>query len=137
MEGKETRILLLTHGGWGMHLVKAAEMILGKIECCDEIPLKPEYTFQDYCELIDAYTEKVSQNSLVISDLFGGSTTNAALKVCYPKQIRVLTGLSAPLLIEACSQLQFQHEFNMEQLCKVGHESCHDVIEEMKRKMGN
>ena len=133
---KELKIILLTHGGWGMSLVKSLEMILGKIDCCCEIPLKPEYTFEEYCQLVEECINKFDSHSIVLTDLLGGSTSNAAIKICFSKGIKVFTGLNAPLLLEACSQLQFRESFDYEQLLKVGQESCHDAIEEMTRKLG-
>ena len=39
MSESNAEILLLTHGGWGMSLVKGIEMLLGKVDFVHEIPL--------------------------------------------------------------------------------------------------
>ena len=45
---KETKIVLLTHGGWGEALVGSLGMILGSIDCVHEIALKPSYTLPGF-----------------------------------------------------------------------------------------
>ena len=42
------QILLLTHGGWGMSLVKGVRMILGAVDFVSEVPLLPEMTLPEY-----------------------------------------------------------------------------------------
>lgn len=132
---REKKILLLTHGGWGMSLVKAVTMILGEVHVCEEIPLKAEYTFQEYYDLVNESTSKMAEGSLILTDLIGGSTTNVAARIGYEKNIKVITGLNAPLLIEACSQLQFQGELDYEALLEVGKGSCQDAVAEVLKVM--
>ena len=38
----KTKIILLTHGGWGEELLQSAQMVVGKIECCETLSLMPE-----------------------------------------------------------------------------------------------
>ena len=49
---KETKIVLLTHGGWGEALVGSLGMILGSIDCVHEIALKPSYTLPEYMGMV-------------------------------------------------------------------------------------
>ncbi|MFV0380956.1 MAG: PTS sugar transporter subunit IIA [Breznakia sp.] len=132
---KETKILLLTHGGWGMQLVESLGMILGKVSCTHEIPLKAEYNFSEYYEKVLSYVNTISENSLILTDLFGGTTSNVAAKIGKDTGIKVLSGLSSPLLLEACSQLQFQGVIDFEAVLKVGEESCKDVVKEIIQQM--
>ena len=37
----KTKIILLTHGGWGEELLQSAQMVVGKIECCETLSLIP------------------------------------------------------------------------------------------------
>ena len=43
----------------------------------------------------------MSANSLIITDIAGGTTSNAALKLSQKYKIHILSGLSAIMLIEA------------------------------------
>ena len=40
----KTKIILLTHGGWGEELLQSAQMVVGKIECC-ETPVSYTHLF--------------------------------------------------------------------------------------------
>lgn len=131
----ETKILLLTHGGWGLKLVDSLKMILGEINCCHEIPLLPEYTLADYLSLVNEYVDTISKDSIIITDMFGGTPTNVAAKIANEKGVKVICGLNAPMLLEACSQLQFQNEINFELVLEAGKSSCKDVIAEVVKMM--
>ena len=48
------QILLLTHGGWGMSLVKGVRMILGAVDFVSEVPLLPEMTLPEYLGKVKA-----------------------------------------------------------------------------------
>ena len=53
------QILLLTHGGWGMSLVKGVRMILGAVDFVSEVPLLPEMTLPEYLGKVKAEVEKL------------------------------------------------------------------------------
>lgn len=131
----ETKILLLTHGGWGSKLVDSLKMILGDINCCHEIALLPEYTLADYMKLVNDYVQTISKDSLIITDMFGGTPSNVAAKIGNDTGIHVICGLNAPMLLEACSQLQFQNEINFDLVLEAGTSACKDVVKEIKEKM--
>lgn len=131
----ETKILLLTHGGWGSKLVDSLKMILGEIDCCHEIPLLPEYTLADYMKLVTEYVDTISPNSIIMTDMFGGTPTNVAAKLAKEKGLKLICGLNAPMLLEACSQLQFQNEINFDLVLEAGKSACKDVMAEIAEKM--
>ena len=97
------QILLLTHGGWGMSLVKGVRMILGAVDFVDEVPLLPEMTLPEYLGKVKAQVEKLPEGSLILTDVFGGTTTNVGAKLGKDFNIKVYSGLNAPMLLEACS----------------------------------
>ena len=129
------RILLLTHGGWGMSLVRSLEMILGKIECVDEIVLEPSHTLQDYLGLVKEYMETVSPKSLIITDLIGGTPSNVAAMVGNQTGVRVLCGLNAPMLLEAVSELQMDGTIDIDTVYQVGTTAVKDVVAEVRKSM--
>lgn len=134
------QILLLTHGGWGMSLVNGVKMILGTVDFVHEIPLMPEVTLPEYMAVVDEYVSTMPENSLVFTDFFGGTTTNVAAKVSKDKNLKVISGLNAPLLLEACSQIMFTESLVFDNVLAAGQASIIDVIgkvmESMKRKEG-
>lgn len=46
----KTKIILLTHGGWGEELLQSAQMVVGKIECCETLSLMPEDSISNYMQ---------------------------------------------------------------------------------------
>ena len=78
---KKPQILLLTHGGWGMSLVQGVKMILGSVDFVKETALLPEMTLPEYMELVKAEVEKLPEGSIILTDVFGGTTTNVAAKL--------------------------------------------------------
>ena len=133
---KETKIVILTHGGWGCKLVEALGMVFGEITCTHEIPLLPQYTFAEYYQMVEEYLGTISTDSVVITDIFGGTTSNVAAKIGNDTGIRVISGLSAPILLEACSQLQFQNMLDADKILETGQGSCKDVVKEVLDAMG-
>ena len=138
----DERILLLTHGGWGTSLLKSIEMIIGKVSFVDEIALEPNFLMDEY----RAYVEQYLQTQLssiakpvhitIFTDMFGGTPTNVAALVSreHDMKIHVITGLNAPLLLEACSQILFHSELNYTQLLDNTKDSMFDVMEKLCRK---
>ncbi len=129
------KILLLTHGGWGMALLGSIQMILGKIENVEEEALLPQYTFSEYKERVEARVKTYTADSLIITDLFGGTTTNVAALVGRENGIKVVSGLSAPLLLEACSEIMSNGSYNINQLIDAGRNACKDVVQEVSDRL--
>ena len=132
---KETKIVLLTHGGWGESLVASLQMILGKIDCVHEIPLKPSYTLSEYMGMVREYVDTISADSLIITDLFGGTPSNVAAAIGNQTGIRVFCGLNAPMLLEACVELQGDGKLDFDAILNAGTDACKDVVAMVKANM--
>ncbi|WP_176494715.1 PTS sugar transporter subunit IIA [Anaerocolumna aminovalerica] len=132
---EKPQVLLLTHGGWGMGLVESTKMIIGAVDFVHEIPLTPEVTFSEYYLEVKNYVEKVPSNSIILTDLFGGTTTNVGAKVGKEKNVKVISGLNAPLLIEACSQIKFTGEIDFNSVLEMGQQSVKDVVSEIMKSL--
>ena len=136
------QILLLTHGGWGKSLLKGVEMILGKIDFVDEIPLCAQDTQMEFENKVEAYLDDCQKNApdqvhiTIFTDLFGGTTTNTAACIARRRQnsVDVVTGLNAPLLLEACSQIAFQSSLGIPKLLEAAEHSIFDVMEKIQMK---
>ena len=124
------QILLLTHGGWGMSLVKGVRMILGAVDFVSEVPLLPEMTLPEYLGKVKAEVEKLPEGSIILTDVFGGTTTNVGAF-----HIKVYSGLNAPMLLEACSQITFTGTVNCDAVLQSGKDAVKDVIEEVEQSL--
>lgn len=132
---EKPQILLLTHGGWGMSLVKGVRMILGTVDFVSEIPLLPEMALPEYLGKVKAEVEKMPEGSLILTDVFGGTTTNVGAKLGRDFGIKVYSGLNAPMLLEACSQIAFTGALDMDGVLASGQEAVKDVVEEVVKAM--
>ncbi len=130
-----SKILLLTHGGWGMSLVKGIEMILGKVNCVHEIPLMPTYTLPEYMNMVQKYVNTISSDSIIITDILGGTPSNVAAAIGNRYNLKVFTGLNAPMLLEACSEMQNDGVINPENVLSAGQHACVDLVAEVKKSM--
>lgn len=133
---EKPQILLLTHGGWGKALTESLKMIMGSVDFVHEIPLTPELTFSEYYTLVDEYAAGMPKKSLIITDVFGGTTTNAGAKIGRERDLKVISGLNAPIMIEACTQIQYTGDLNFDVVLQQGQASVMDVIHEVNQSMG-
>lgn len=135
------RILLLTHGGWGSALLHGVEMILGTVDFVDEIPLYAQDTRTEFEGKIEKYIKEYCQadkdaHLTIMTDMFGGTTTNTAAYAAHRCQnkINVITGLNAPLLLGACSQIVFDSGLDIPRLLDEAGCSIFDVMEKIRMK---
>lgn len=139
------KILLLTHGGWGVSLKKSIEMIIGKVDFVEEIALYPNDLLNEFQERIERYITKQQLcakqceeplHLLILTDLFGGTPTNAAAVIANAsvENIHVITGLNSALLLEASTQILNQGTIDIEVLIKNSQNSIFNVMEKIYRK---
>lgn len=94
-------IILLTHGRWGEELIKGAEMIVGPIENIYAFSLFPEQPIKNYLSKVEAVLKNMSTEAIVLTDLFGGTTSNVALMLFRKYKCHVISGLDIAMLIAA------------------------------------
>lgn len=96
-------ILILTHGGWGEHLLASINMIVGAVEEVYEVPLDPEDNLTDYIERVEQQIKTLtwSDKLLILTDIKGGTTSNVALRLSRDYNILAISGLNTALLLEA------------------------------------
>lgn len=93
-------ILLLTHGKWGEELIKGAEMIVGPVKNIYAFPLDMEQSVEGFMLEVE---ERLKENpaAIILTDLFGGTTSNVALMLSRKYKCSVLSGLDIAMLIAA------------------------------------
>lgn len=96
-------IILLTHGGWGEHLVQSMKMIVGTVENVYEVPLAPEDNLTEYIVRVEEQIKKLkwADKLLILTDIKGGTTSNVALRLSRDYAILAISGLNSALLLEA------------------------------------
>ena len=92
--------VLVTHGRFGEELKNSAEMIMGPLEDTYCISLMEG---MDPLELKDKLAELLKDaptNTIIMTDLFGGTPSNTAAMFAFEKEYSIICGLNLPMLIE-------------------------------------
>ena len=94
-------LVVVCHEDMGPELVKAAEMIVGKIEAVTTVSVKQESAPEQLREEIEAAIKKVDrkQGVMLFTDMFGGTPSNIALAFL-GDSIEVVTGVNLSMLIK-------------------------------------
>lgn len=131
----EKHLLILTHGRFGEELLRSVEMIVGPVENAATISLMPGMppeVFQAEVEKLVGTIDK-DKEILCLVDLFGGSPCNIALRVNYDRPLKIVSGLSLPLLIEAVSQREYlEMDELVETMVQSAQMGCFDVLKTKK-----
>lgn len=119
--------VLVTHGRFGEELKNSAEMIMGPLEDTYCISLMEG---MDPLELKDKLAELLKDaptNTIIMTDLFGGTPSNTAAMFAFEKEYSIICGLNLPMLIEA-EMTRVQGNYNLNQkIIQTGKESVIDI----------
>ena len=102
-------LVVVCHEDMGTELVKAAEMIVGKIEAAATVSVKQESAPELLRDELQAAIKKVDRKKgvMLFTDMFGGTPSNIAFSLAQPDRIEVITGVNLPVLVRF---LSLQHE---------------------------
>ena len=94
-------LVVITHAGLATSLVRAATMITGELERCVAVELHPE----DPADLLlsrlkDALAQVGNSNTIIMTDMFGGTPSNVAMSFLASGTVEVLTGVNLPMMVE-------------------------------------
>ena len=131
---KKLEILLLTHGDWGKYIIEAGKMIVGNVDRVSQISLNPADTFEEFYEKVEKKVSEMKEGSLIITDIFGGTTTNVAAKLSLSYNINIISGLNAPLLFEALLNIDSINEDKvLDGIVEEGKDSCKNILKELRK----
>ncbi|MGH1831559.1 PTS sugar transporter subunit IIA [Enterococcus gilvus] len=96
-------ILILTHNGWGLELLKSVQMIVGQISNVHEVALNAEDSLPDYLERVKGQIDQLkwTDKLLILTDIKGGTPSNVALRLSKDYEVVTISGLCASMLLEA------------------------------------
>jgi PTS system mannose-specific IIA component len=94
-------LVVVCHEDMGAELVKAAEMIVGRIEAVSTVSVKQESAPETLRDEIQAAIKKVDrkQGVMLFTDMFGGTPSNIALAFL-GETVEVVTGVNLSMLIK-------------------------------------
>jgi|ERR1039457_6881716 PTS system mannose-specific IIA component len=98
-------LVLVTHAGLATALRKSAEMIVGPVECCEQVEVAAhEHADGIMARVVAAVGNVSAGGAIIMTDLFGGTPSNMAMSFLKDGQVDVLTGVNLPMVIEFCSK---------------------------------
>lgn len=98
---------VLTHGDFGTHLIKSAELIAGTIENIKSISLQKQMSIADFIELAEQSIDVEAKSVVLLTDLFGGTPNNVAMYLHQKYDYTVVSGVNLPMVLEfALTQVQ-------------------------------
>lgn len=132
---KEKSILIITHGNFGKELLKSAELIMGDQKDVVALGLNLGDDVESLrmdVEKIVKDNQKANKETIILVDLFGGSPSNSALSVSKQYDVKILTGVNLPMLIEMLSS---RDNYDTEDLVEISYKSSVDGIKKLGYKI--
>jgi PTS system mannose-specific IIA component len=101
-------VIITTHGNLGCELIKAAELIKGKLEGVSYISVDQTNGMEDIKKQISSSIKKLEQGQgvLILTDLFGGTPSNISLSFLKEGKLEVVTGVNLPMLLKLYDKRQ-------------------------------
>ena len=95
-------IAILTHGMFGVELLHAAEMIIGRQDKVEVISMQGGVSMNDASlKLEDILKQYKTESCLVFTDMFGGSPSNISMAYLDNDTVEVVSGVNMPMLLKA------------------------------------
>ena len=108
---KKKAVLVITHGKFGIELLKSVEMIMGEQKDAKALGLQLGDKVDDLrneVEKIILENEKEDKETIIFVDILGGSPSNIALYVLKKhNSAKLITGVNMPMLIEVFQSRDF------------------------------
>jgi PTS system mannose-specific IIA component len=113
----ERKIILATHGHFSASILESCEFIMGKQSNVKTLAvvagMGTDEMFDFFRREIEDSLANEEKLPVVLTDLFGGSPFNQALRIGKIYDVTVIAGLNLPMLIEA---LEVRDHLNGEEL---------------------
>jgi PTS system mannose-specific IIA component len=95
-------VLVTTHGNLGIEMIRAAELIQGKIKSVLHVPIDQSQSVEELKKEISTAIKKLDdgQGVLILTDLFGGTPSNISLSFLKEGKVEVITGVNLPMLLK-------------------------------------
>jgi len=94
-------LLIISHCNLGRELLNSAELILGRLDAADAIPINQTTETEGMLKMISKKIEALDngQGVLVLTDMFGGTPSNLSLSFLKEGRVEVLTGVNLPMVV--------------------------------------
>ncbi|HJX73956.1 MAG TPA: PTS sugar transporter subunit IIA [Candidatus Deferrimicrobiaceae bacterium] len=95
-------IVLVSHGQLASELLRAAEIIVGKIENTVTVDVHPKMGMEEIHTAVEAAIRTVDAGKgvLLFIDMFGGTPSNIGLSFLATHNVEVVTGVNLPMMVK-------------------------------------
>jgi PTS system mannose-specific IIA component len=95
-------IVVISHGRLATELLRATEIIVGKVENAVSVDIDPKMGMDEIRKAIEGAIRAVDRGSgaLLLTDMFGGTPSNIGLSFLGTHQVEVVTGVNLPMMIK-------------------------------------
>ena len=95
-------IVVISHGRLATELLRAAEIIVGKVENSVAVDIDPKTGMDEIREAIEGAIRTVERGKgvLLLTDMFGGTPSNIGLSFLATHQVEVVTGVNLPMMVK-------------------------------------
>lgn len=110
-------VIITTHGNLGSELIKAAELIKGKLENVVHVSVDQSSAAEVVRKEIKSAIKKLDRGEgvIILTDLFGGTPSNIALSFLKERKLEVVTGVNLPMLLKL---YDIRQETTLEEVAK-------------------
>ncbi len=92
--------IILCHGNWGKELIEDVKKLFGLKNKFFVFSLLPNMSVEDYRKEIEKILKIAPSKTILISDLYGGTTSNTAIYLGLKYNFNAISGLNLPLILE-------------------------------------
>lgn len=119
-------LVIVCHEDLSVELVKAAEMIVGKIEAVETVSVKQDSAPEVLRDRIEQAIKKADrkQGVMLLTDMFGGTPSNIALAFL-SESVEVVSGVNLSMLIKFANH---REEKTLPELAKLVQEAAQKSI---------
>jgi len=94
--------VVVSHGVFATELVRAAGIIVGKIEGVVAVDISPDMSVEAIHDAVEGAVRTVEDGDgvLLLTDMFGGTPSNIGLSFLGTHRVEVLTGVNLPMMVK-------------------------------------
>ena len=94
--------VVVSHGAFATELVRAAGIIVGKIEGVVAVDISPEMGVEAIHDAVEGAVRTVDNGDgvLLLVDMFGGTPSNIGLSFLGTHRVEVLRGVNLPMMVK-------------------------------------
>ena len=131
--GNQIWVAVLCHGNWGKELIEDIKKLFGLKNKFLVFPLLPNMSVEEYREELEKVLKVAPQNTILISDLYGGTTSNTAIYLGIKYNLNAISGLSFSVILEIDKEEKVEKILEVLFLKQNKNVICVNLIEEFKK----